>query len=120
MIAYAATADSLTGLIGIIQGILSALVPLIVSLAVVVFLWGVLKYVIAGSNKDGKEEGRKFMIWGLIGLVVMVSVWGLVALVKNTFFESSTSPVNPPGSSNPPPGGSNLPPPGGGDTRGPL
>jgi FtsH-binding integral membrane protein len=119
MIAHAATADSLTDLISIVQSVFSALVPLIVSLAVVVFLWGVLKYVIAGSNKDGKEEGRKFMIWGIIGLVVMVSVWGLVAMVKNTFFESSTSPVDPPGGSNPPPGGGNNPPPGGG-VRGPL
>lgn len=92
MIAYAAQADDLSGLLEIIREILGTLVPIIVGLALVVFLWGVLRYVIAGADKEGKEQGRNFMIWGIIGLTVMVSIWGLVALVKNTFFESSPAP----------------------------
>jgi hypothetical protein len=54
-------------------------------------MYGVIKYVIAGDVKD-KEEGKKFLMWGLIGLFVMVSVWGIVALVSNTLGLENTVP----------------------------
>lgn len=92
--AHAATARNLTDLINIFIDILQALVPLIVGLAVVVFFWGILKYVIAGGDKDGKAEGRRVIVYGILGIAVMVSVWGLVEIVKNTFFADSPSSID--------------------------
>ena len=63
--------------------ILNSLVPLAIGLAVVIFLFGVIKYVTAGDSEEGRKTGRQMMLWGIIGLFVMVSVWGLV-LVLNT------------------------------------
>ncbi|MEN9582776.1 MAG: hypothetical protein RL641_730 [Candidatus Parcubacteria bacterium] len=62
-----------------------SIIPLIFSLAMLVFLYGVMKYVIAADGSDDREEGRWFMIYGIIGIFVMVSVWGLVGLISNTF-----------------------------------
>ncbi len=62
------------------------LVPLLFSMAIVVFLYGVQKYILAGASEDKVKEGRDMMIYGIIGLAVMFSVWGLVRLVLNTFF----------------------------------
>lgn len=67
------------------------LLPIIFSVAFLIFMYGVIKYVIAGDVKD-KEEGKKFLMWGLIGLFVMVSVWGIVALVSNTLGLENTVP----------------------------
>ncbi len=60
------------------------IIPLIISLSLVVFLWGIFKFIKDGSNDKSREEGRQFMFWGIIGLAVMVSVWGLVRILTNT------------------------------------
>ena len=62
-----------------------AVIPLIFTLAMAMFIWGVVQYVINGSDEAKKQKGRDFMIWGIIALAVMVSVWGLVNILGNTF-----------------------------------
>ena len=49
------------------------------------FIWGVTKYVINSSDEAKKEKGRQFMLWGLIALTVMFSIWGLVGIFGSTF-----------------------------------
>ncbi len=68
----------------IIGGLLKPLVPLLVGLAVVVFIYGVLTLILSEGGEK-KEDGKKYMFWGIIGIFVMVSVWGLVAIVQSTF-----------------------------------
>ena len=63
----------------------SSVIPLIFALAVVVFIWGVVQYLMGAEEEDKRAKGRQFMIWGIIALTVMVSVWGLVQIVGNTF-----------------------------------
>jgi len=74
--------------------IVDSLVPLIFGIALVLFIWGVTEYVI-GSNK-GKEKsktiGKQLLIWGVVGLFVMVSVWGLVGILSGTFGFSTGVP----------------------------
>ena len=68
------------------QCILAAvLVPLLVTVAVVVFIIGILKYIAGADEAAKREEGRKFMIYGIVALFVMVSIWGLVGIIKGTF-----------------------------------
>ncbi len=69
-------------------------VPIIFTLAFIYFILGVIKYVISDSEKD-KEKGRNFMIWGIVALFAMVSVWGLVKVIGNTFGISSDVKVLP-------------------------
>ena len=65
--------------------IVNFLVPLIFIGVFLVFLYGVMNYIMHGGDKAKRKEGIQFMVWGIIGLTVMFSVWGLVALLKNTF-----------------------------------
>lgn len=69
-----------------------SLVPLVFAIALLVFVYGVVKYVIAAKDSHDREEGRMFMIYGIIALFVMVSVWGLVAVLANTFNIGSSFP----------------------------
>jgi hypothetical protein len=64
--------------------ILGAILPLLIALGVVYFVWGVVSYVIS-SDEEAKTAGRDRMIWGIIGLVIIVGLWGLVRIVTNTF-----------------------------------
>ncbi len=58
-----------------------SVIPLIIGIAVATFLWGVVQYVINTDDEAKREKGKQFVVWGLIGLSVMISVWGLVRIV---------------------------------------
>ena len=86
--------SGLFDILGRIRGLINALVPLIIGLAVLYFLWGVLQYVTA-KDSDKQKEATSTMVMGVIVLFVMVSVWGLVSLLQDTFdVDSGTAPTN--------------------------
>ncbi len=51
---------------------------LLLAAAVVFFLYNAFKFVSSGGDEEGKSKARKGLIQGIIGIAVMVSVWGLV------------------------------------------
>ncbi len=69
----------------IINIINNVLVPVLFSIAFIVFIWGAFQTFIFGAqDAEVKDKGKNLMLWGLIGFVVMLSVWGLVNILKNT------------------------------------
>jgi hypothetical protein len=59
------------------------LIPIVFSLALLYFFWGVAKYIRSAGAE--KEEGRMIMVWGVVALFVMASVWGLVRFLQREF-----------------------------------
>jgi hypothetical protein len=57
---------------------------ILVSLAVLGFMWGVVKVLFNPSNENLRKEGKAYMLYGIIALFVMVSVYGLVNLLATT------------------------------------
>lgn len=78
--------------------IMGMIIPIIIGLALILFLWGLVKFMRTQSEEE-KKKGRSSMIWGIVILAVMVSVWGLVRLVQQTAGitgeETVTSPTLP-------------------------
>ncbi len=68
-----------------VDEILNKLVIVIIGLATVYFLWGVAKYILHSDDAKSREEGRNMMIYGIIAIFVMISVWGFVNLLNQTF-----------------------------------
>lgn len=67
------------GLILLINGYL---IPLMIAIAVLAFIWGVTKYFILNSdNEESRNEGKMLMLYAIIGFVVIVALWGIVAFV---------------------------------------
>ena len=63
----------------------SVLVPLVFALAFIAFLWGVYTYFIAGAaNEEQRETGRKFVMWSIIGFVIMLSLGGIIMVLQNS------------------------------------
>ncbi|MEK7114223.1 MAG: pilin [Patescibacteria group bacterium] len=72
------------------------LVPVLMAIAFIVFLWGIFKYFIWGAeNESEKAEGRKFAMWGIIGFVIIMSVWGIVNIVKDTLVPTTAGSTRP-------------------------
>lgn len=64
--------------------ILNTIIPILIVLGIVYFVWGVITYMIS-ADEEQKEKGRDKIIYGIIGLVVIVGMWGLVRIVTSTF-----------------------------------
>lgn len=80
--------------ISTITGFINTLIVLLIGVAVLVFIWGLLKYVSAGGDEDKIKEARNTIIMGIVVIFVMTSVWGLVRILKNTFRLKNTTPTN--------------------------
>jgi len=79
-----AAAGTISNIICRIGDILNVVIPVVVVLGIVYFVWGVISYVIA-SDEEAKTKGRDRMIYGIIGLAVIVAMWGLVNILLKTF-----------------------------------
>ena len=74
--------DSSSGLIGVLD---TVVVPVIFALAFAAFVWGVANYFLLHGGEEAKrEEGRQFVFWGIIGMVVLFAVWGFVKILLST------------------------------------
>lgn len=85
----------ITGLSGVvcrIGALLSTIVPVLIVLGVVYFVWGVVRYVIADSE-EAKTKGKDGMIFGIIGLAIIIGMWGLVGIVIRTFGINNAAPT---------------------------
>lgn len=88
-----ASAATIQDTLKTVSDIINMLVPIILALAIVFFLWGVLQYVTkAGEEKDA---ARDQMLWGIIAIAVMVSIWGLVGILRSTFNVTDNTPLTP-------------------------
>jgi len=78
-----------TFILSIQEFINNMLIPLVFSVALLVFLYGTYKYFIAGSgNESAREDGKKFMLYAVIGFVLMVSIWGIVGMLAGIIPDS--------------------------------
>ena len=98
VVASAATLDCTTKgtivyMVCQVTTIVTSLVPILMALGVIYFIYGVATYVIA-ADAEAQKAGRERMIFGIIGLVVIVAIWGLVSVLTSTF-GISTDTVTP-------------------------
>ena len=75
------------GITGIIDAafkmVTNILIPLVFALCLFYFFWGMVKYIRTGAGSDeAAKEGRKIMIWGIVGLFVAFSIWGIISFIK--------------------------------------
>ena len=71
---------TLQDLINIFLDLIRAIIPVVASLALLVFFWGLVKLIfrVGGGDEKAVSEGKNLMGWGLIALFVMISVWGIL------------------------------------------
>ena len=64
--------------------ILNPFIAFLFVLATLLFLMGVVQFYIAGDDKT-REDGRRHVLWGLVGMFIMISVFGIMKLLLGTF-----------------------------------
>lgn len=72
------------------------LVWILMAIAFIVFLWGVFKYYIYNAdNETERTKGHQLILWGVIGFVVISSIWGIVNIVKGVLVPSAANQNRP-------------------------
>lgn len=74
----------------------SYFVPILMAVAFIVFLWGIYKaFIWNAASESEKAEGRKFALCGIIGFVIITSLWGIVNIVRGTIIPSTAGSSRP-------------------------
>lgn len=69
----------------VITVIVNPLITLMFAVALVYFLFGVFQFVQNADSEDAREQGKQHILWGIIGMFIMVAVFGIMRIVLNTF-----------------------------------
>ena len=76
-------------LLGIVYGIFSRMFFLLYFVAIGLFFFGLAKFLNSGGDETALKNGKNLMFWGIVGLVIISSIWGIVALLTSSFFGGS-------------------------------
>src|SRR3989344_1345476 len=93
------TGNAFTDFLNQTGGALNVIITFLFLVATVMFLFGVLRYITAGGDEEKVKEGRNMILYGIIGLAVMIALWAFVNVGINFFFGDGTS-IGIPGASN--------------------
>ena len=70
--------------------IINPLILLMFGVAMIVFFWGVIQFISSADNDSKRNEGKQHLLWGIIGLFIMVAVYGILNLVIDTISQFAT------------------------------
>lgn len=99
MLAFAQTSGGLGSLPALVQNIRSLInniLPVLLALGVLYFFWGLITFIRGAGDPKKTAEGKGIMIWGIVALFVMVSIWGILNWIGTTIGVSGGSVPNIP------------------------
>jgi hypothetical protein len=86
-------ATNLNAFLGrVVTQIVNPLILLLAAGAFVVFLWGVFEFIRDAGDENRREEGRRAIFWGLVGLVIIFGAYGIINIALSTFGLQNLAP----------------------------
>ncbi len=78
----------------ILDKIVIPFVNLLLVAATLFFMYGIIEYIAKSDSDEGRSTGRRHMIWGIVGLVIMISAASIVLIIQNFWLD--IGPAGPP------------------------
>jgi uncharacterized membrane protein YidH (DUF202 family) len=72
--------------------IINPLIGFLFALAVLYFIYGVAQFIFNPDNEEQKTTGKSHMMWGIIGITIMMGVWTLLNVMLKTFNITGVNP----------------------------
>ncbi len=69
-------------------------IEILIAFAVIYIIFNVVRFIVSDAGSEKRTGYRDGVLWGIVGLFVILSIWGLVRILTNTFRTDSTAPVN--------------------------
>jgi len=70
------------GLIVAVGKIIDKLIPIAASLALLVFFFGIAKFMLAKGDEEKIRSGKMLLLWGTIALFIISALWGIIASLQ--------------------------------------
>ncbi|MES3032101.1 MAG: hypothetical protein V4699_02555 [Patescibacteria group bacterium] len=84
-VAFAASANLNQFIGNVDRMIINPLISLLFALALAYFLYGMFEFIANGANDEKKTIGKSHMLWGVVGLTIMMGVWAILGVILSTF-----------------------------------
>jgi hypothetical protein len=88
--------SNICNLILVAGDMINLLTGIVAALALLVFFWGVVRYILAAGDEKAKDQGKRTMVGGVIALFVMFSVFGIIFFLRQSFGINNVQNVPPP------------------------
>ena len=88
MITWGATAPTdFKSFVGLLLNLINLAIPLIFGLTFIVLIWGIVQtWILNGGNEEAISKGKKLVVVGVAAFVLMFGIWGILAILRTTFF----------------------------------
>ena len=87
--------NNVDDILAFVSALLNAVFPVLVALAVIVLIWGIFKFILNAGDEEARKTGRSMILWGIIGIFLMLSIWGLVNILSSSVSLNNTIPTAP-------------------------
>ncbi len=85
----------------VVTQIINPIILLLAAGAFVVFLWGVFEFIRQAGEESKREEGRRAILWGIVGLVIIFGAYGIINLALGTFNLAPIQKISSPSTTSP-------------------
>ena len=82
--AFAVDTTPLSTFVTNMGGVVNQLIPLLSSVVVLAFFYGLIKYVLSAGDDEASKKAKSYMIRGIIGMFVLATIWGIVGFIQQT------------------------------------
>ena len=73
--------------------VLKSFIPILLGLAVLVFFWGLVKFINHADDEKALEEGKQLMVWGMVAIFVMIAFWGIIGWIQSNLGLDVATPL---------------------------
>ena len=73
--------------------IIGKIIPIVFALAIIYFFWGIVQFIRGAGDPKKASEGKSIMIYGVIAIAVMVSLYGIVTWLQDTLGINTTATI---------------------------
>ncbi len=91
----AALAQGVTDMIALgtwIKDFVNVLNYILLTLLLVVFFWGLAKFILHAADAKERDNGKSLMLWGLIGIFVVISLWAIIVFLRDSVDITTDTP----------------------------
>jgi cbb3-type cytochrome oxidase subunit 3 len=81
----ALASQSVQGMLVRALSLINFLIGTVFVLAILVFFYGLVRFVLSAGEKDARERAKQIMVWGVIAVFIMTSIWGIIAFLQDSF-----------------------------------
>lgn len=74
---------TLSGVIDMFVDIGQRIIPLLGAVAFLLFIYGVARFIRSSGSEKELKDSKNIIIWGIVGLFVLMSVWGIISFMKS-------------------------------------